>query len=284
MENTKSLTSEEFVKLYTSQDSDEKITPIKDAVGFSLVRNYPKDSDYFKDGKKMFIKIFLAGDSVCGGVDMVYPNDKEGNYTIVSDEKYKKNVTGFLFRKEEDLVFDFNEKEIVYTPKKLRFSVDKFIKILVNNHLSDRMFWRRMGNYFTNIILMFLFWLSDQHYEKIQVMLDIYSSKQDNNPDKIDTKNIEPFFKYFLIRKNALLLFLVLLFPTSLIISYISVFSDYSLSDPSLILFFFLSLSSLEKISIWLDKKIKALFKKEDNFIYKLHDYQYNTHFKLKFK
>lgn len=284
MEDTKKFSSEDFVKLYSLQIPDEKITPITDAIGFTLVRSYPENSDYSKDDRQMFIKIYLSGDAVCGGIDMVRKGENGGNYTIVSGDKYKRRTTGFFFGSEEKLTFDVNQKKIVHEPDGLSFSISEFVGILIKNHLSDRLFWKRVKDHLANIFLKLLFWFSDKHYERIKVMLDIYRSERNDKPDKSDEKNIEPFFKYFFITKNILFTLLLVTFPLSLLVSYACVFSDYTLSNPSIVLMFFLILFILEKISIWLDKKIKMFFGKDNNFIYKLHNYLYDSHFNLKLK
>ena len=148
-------------------------------------------------------------------------------------------------------------------------------------------------------MLRLFFWLSDKHYEKIRVAIDKYHFNRDNQPIKDDEKNVEPFFKYFYISKNTifallLLTFLIailsIIFPCVIYLEKIWPFGDFSLSNPFVILFFFLVLFSCEKFSIWLNKKIKNFFekesfqKKEINFIERLHNYQYNNKFKLKLK
>ena len=53
------MTKDEFLKLYTKQDTDNTITPFSNEIGFSLIRSYPRNTSYHKDGKKMFIKVAL---------------------------------------------------------------------------------------------------------------------------------------------------------------------------------------------------------------------------------
>ena len=67
------------------------------------------------------------------------------------------------------------------------------------------------------------------------------------------------------------------------------VFGEFSLSNPFVVLFIFLILFSSEKFSLWLERKIEDFFenetvfkKKRNNFIEHLHNYQFNSKFKLK--
>lgn len=73
------MSSEDFIKLYYKQIVDEKIVPIIDATGFTIVRYYPEGSDYSIKGKRMFIKLYLSNDNfVNGGIDMVEPDSQRG--------------------------------------------------------------------------------------------------------------------------------------------------------------------------------------------------------------
>jgi ABC-type bacteriocin/lantibiotic exporter with double-glycine peptidase domain len=145
--------------------------------------------------------------------------------------------------------------------------------------------------------LKILFWLSDKHYEKIRVSIDKYHIGRDNQPIKEDEKNTEPFFKYFYISKNTIFALLLLTFILAIFsfvfpvcIKNLWPFGEFSLSNPFVILFFFLILFSCEKLSTWLNLKIKEFFEKESafhkkvNFIERLHNYQYQNNFKLKLK
>lgn len=279
------MNSDEFVKLYTKIDSDESITSFKDDVGFTLIRKYKEGSEYSKDDKRIFIRLYLVGDIVNGATEMV-DADKEGagGYRIVTEGKYKKKVTNFRFGGEENVMFDTSRKKIFYKPKKLYFTLNEFIEILVNNHLSDRVFFRRNLNNLVNFFLRLIFWLSNKHYDRIKVMLEIYHPSQRDEHDKGDENNIEPFFKYFYISKNILFSFLLIAFPVSFLITRIFYFKDFSISNPTIILFFFLILFVFEKLSTSLDKKIKLFFKKETNWIFWLHNFQFSESFKMKIK
>lgn len=276
------MTSEEFVKLYkTSTSLEEVITPLKEGVGFTLVREYESDCIYSKENKKMFILLYLSDCNIGGGIDMVSADeDNLDKYKVVTDKK----ITNFRFGKEEELFFDKKTSQIYYTPKGKYFSINELVDILVANHLSDKLFWKRQKNILCNRILRFLFWLSDKHYEMIQVMLERYHPNPENKIAKKDDKNIEPFFKYFYISKNILFLFLFVAFPLSILIPFFWFFKDFSISNPTVILFLFLILFIFEKLSVWLDGKIKSFFKDENNFIAKLHNYQFFDQFKLKLK
>ena len=70
------MNSEEFKKLYTPKESNESLVPFTEGVGFSLIRFYPKDTPYYKDGKMMFIKIALLGRGFFYSVDMTKPTER----------------------------------------------------------------------------------------------------------------------------------------------------------------------------------------------------------------
>jgi hypothetical protein len=103
--------------------------------------------------------------------------------------------------------------------------------------------------------------------------------------------NIEPFFKYFCVSKNILFSMLVITFPSAILLEYLLKPREFSLSNPSIPLSFFLILFLCEKLSIWLDKKIKGFlivsqndpFTKKRNFIERFHNYQFQNQFNLKF-
>ena len=286
------MNAQEFTNLYTRQESDETVTPFQNEIGFSLIRFYPEDTPYQRDGRRMFIKIAALNRGFFYGVDMTKPKqrDQATEYVISDGEEYKKKVTNFMSDGSE-FSFDENSKKIVHQPTGKSFSMNEFVAILIANHLSDRLFFKRIWNEVANIILKLLFWLSDAHYERVQTAIDKYHyGKGETPPPKDDKKNIEPFFKYFFISKNILFAVLLITFPSAIFLGHLWRSGDFSLSNPSLVLLFFLILFTCEKISIWLDRKIKEFImpsrnifvEKKTNFLEKLHDYQYNNKFDLK--
>lgn len=286
------MNGEELVKLYTCQNSDESIAAFQDEMGFSLIRFYPKNTPYFKDGRRMFIKIAVLDREFFYSAEMAQPKKEEGktSYVIIEGKEYKKKVTNF-FSDGSEFTFDNTTKKINHQPSSKSFTMNEFVEILVANHLSDRLFFKRIINELANRVLKFLFWLSDARYERIQTTIDKYHYGKDENPPlKDEKKNIEPFFKYFYISKNILFTILLVTFPSAIFFGHLWTYGDFSLSNPSLLLLFFLILFSCEKFSTWLDKKIKAFLmsskdhftEKKINFIEKLHDYQYNNKFDLK--
>jgi hypothetical protein len=287
------MTSEEFIKLYTLQDSDESITPFQNELGFSLIRHYPKNTDYYKDGRRMFIKVAILDRGFFYSVNMTKP-EKRGettDYILTDGEKYKKKVTNFISDGDE-FTFDNATQRVIHQPTNKSFTLNEFIDILVTNHLSDRLFLKRILNWTADKMLKFLFWLSDSHYERIQTSIDKYHySKGEKKPSE-EKKNIEPFFKYFYISKNILFAFLLIALPSAIFLGHLWMAGEFSLSNPSIVLLFFLVLFSCEKASMWLDRKIKGFLVPEKdhfverkvNFIEKLHDFQYSNKFKIKLK
>lgn len=298
------MSKEDFLKLYIKQEADNAITLFDNEIGFSLIRDYPQNTLYYKDGRKMFIKLAILKGKIFYSVDMTKPeqrNEEKISYTITEGNEYHKKVTNFYSDNEEPYVFDEGIKKIVFPEKNKNFTLNEFIEVLVRNHLSDRLFSKRILNSISELLLKFIFWLSDKNYEKVRVSIDKYHFSRDNQPIKEDEKSIEPFFKYFYISKNtifALLLFTFLLailsaiFPNILCMRKIWPFGEFSLSNPFVVLFFFLILFLCEKFSVWLNNKIKEFFKddrqsfqkKKINFIERLHNYQYQNKFNLKLK
>jgi len=296
------MNSDEFIKLYTRQDADDAVTPFNNEIGFSLIRSYPDNTPHYKDGKKIFIKVVVFKEGLFYSVDMTRP-EKRGeepvSYIIVDGEEYAKKITNFFSDNQEPFVFDETTKKIVFKPKDKNFTINEFVEVLINNHLSDRLFFKRKLNSIADLILKLLFWLSDKHYEKIRVSVDKYNFSRDNQPIKEEEKNTEPFFKYFYISKNTIFSVLLLAFfiiglsvtfPNVICFKRIWPFGEFSLSNPFVVLFSFLMLFSFEKFSIWLNRMIKEFFSKDPfqnkqiNFIERLHNYEYHNKFKLRLK
>ena len=298
------MSKDDFIKLYLKQESDNAITAFNNEIGFSLVRDYPKNTLYYKDGRKMFIKLAILNGKIFYSIDMVKSeqrNEEPVSYVITEGEEYPKKITNFYSDNEEPYIFDEAVKKIVFPEKNKNFTLNEFIEILVSNHLSDRLFSKRILNSMAEFLLKFIFWLLDKHYEKVRVSIDKYHFSKNNQPISEEKKSAEPFFKYFFISKNILFALLLLtfllvissaIFPNILCMKKIWPFREFSLSNPFVVLFFFLVLFLCEKFSIWLNNKIKEFFqddrnsfeKKKINFIERLHNYQYQNKFNLKLK
>ncbi|MBN2094338.1 MAG: hypothetical protein JW740_03165 [Candidatus Zambryskibacteria bacterium] len=287
------MTSEEFKNLYTLQDSDESITPFQNELGFSLIRRYPENTVYNKDNRRMFIKIAILNQKFFYSVDMTKPEKREDstNYIISDGEEYNKKITNFVSDGGE-FTFDETTQKVIHQPTNKSFTLNEFADILAANHLSDRLFLKRILNWFADRTLRILFWLSDSRYERIQTSIDKYHYSKGENLPKDEKKNIEPFFKYFYISKNILFAFLLIALPSAIFLGHLWIAGEFSLSNPSIVLLFFLVLFSCEKASIWLDKKIKGFLMPEEdhfaerkiNFVEKMHDFQYRNKFKIKLK
>lgn len=276
------------------KDVDESITSFTNEVGFSLIRKYPEGSFYYKDGRRMFIKVVVLDRGFFYEVNMTKPEKRKEviSYILTDGEEYKRKVTNF-FSDGIEFSFDNTIKKIIHQSTGESFLMNEFIEILVANHLSDRLFFKRIWNECANRTLKFIFWLSDDYYERVHTAIDIYHyNKGEISTPKDEKKNIEPFFKYFYVSKNILFLILLITFPSALFFGHFWVYGDFSLSNPSLILLFFLILFSCEKFSIWLDKNIKEFLmppknhfaERKINFLEKLHKYQYQNKFKIKLK
>lgn len=299
------MKSEEFIKLYSRQDIDEFLTPFESEIGFSLIRKYPKDSQYEKDGKRMFIKVAILGNHLFYSVDMTSPKEIAGepSYTITDGTEYKKKVTNFYSDadKNDEFTFDKQTGKITHTKTSKEFSMNDFVEILMKNHLSDRLFWKRIKNSIASMFLQVVFWLSNKQYERVQVSIDKFHFKKGDKPVVEEDKSIEPFFKYFYISKNFIFAILLSSFVVATLSSiydrcdfvkqlWISMYGDFTLSNPMVVLLFFLALFASEKVSTKLNKKIKEFLIPEEsmfsetkpNFIEKIHDYQYKNKFDLR--
>lgn len=298
------MNAHDFTSLYTKQDSDEAITQFQNEAGFSLIRLYPKGTPYYKDGRRMFIKVAALNGGLFYGVDMTKPEkrDETTNYIVTDGEEYKRRVTNFLSDGGE-FSFDHTSHEFIHKPTNKKLTMNEFVGVLVANHLDDRLFWKRRLNAILNIVLKVLFWLSDKHYERVKVSIDKYHFSRENKAMPDEEENIEPFFKYFYISKNLIFgilllvsLFIILaeIFPNILPIKNIwhQFFGEFSLSNPVLILLIFLALFSSEKLSILLNRTIKDFLmpkrndfsEHKENLIERMHNFQLQNTFSLRIK
>ena len=292
------MNSQELKNLYTPQEIDEEITPYVNEAGFSIVRKYPKSTPYFKDDRRMFIAFAITKSGLLFSVNTTTPQieAEEKRYVITDGDQYKSKVTNFHSDNTEELIFDEDIKKIIHQPTGKAFTLNQFIDILMSNHLTDRHFWRRKLHKIDAILLKFLFWLSDKHYDKIRASIDQYHFRRNNKPAVEDERNVDPFFRYFRISKNMIFFFLLsasiiivlsFLWPIVMPLKKLWIFGEFSLSNPVLVLFVFLFLLIVEMLSLKLDRKINEFFAKDSmdqkiNFIDRLHNYQYQFRFQLK--
>lgn len=282
------MNGEEFKKPYLMTDGDESITAFTSEVGFSLIRKYPENTVYYKDGRRMFIKIAVLDRGFFYSVDMTKPlkRDEATEYIITDGEEYKKKVTNFMSDGSE-FTFDKVAKIIVHQPTSRNFTINEFVEILVKNHLSDKLVWKRKANAVANSVLKFIFWLSDKHYDRVKTMPGKFGFNQKETSSEENINNVEPFFKYFSISRNTLFVGLVAAFLVAILFRKCKIVSEFTVANPLIVLAFFLLLFLCEKISFWLNAKIKEFFtprkfyNEEPNFIEQLHDYQYRNSFKL---
>lgn len=281
---SKVTNSKEFKKLYKQVSNDEKVTKIIDAVGITIVRKYDEKSEYFKDGKRMFIKLYVRDGFLVGGVDMVEEN-KRGGYTIFDSKKYKKKFTNFYFGTEENIKFSLQSNKVFIKRKNKKkiFSLNDFVDLLVKNHLSDKLLWTKKKNYLKKIILKGIFILTDSKYDYVDYYHEIHEDRISDNEKKREIKiSKEPFFKYFKIYKNMLFVSFVFLFCMLIIIKkYKLIIEDnFSTSNPILLFSFTIILFLLHYLSSFFHIKKKD----REGFIYKLHNSSLSTNFKLKIK
>lgn len=288
MQEIKIETSKEFRRLYQQMPQDEKIAEIVDGVGITIVRNYDKDTEYFKDKKKMFIRLGLRDNFLIGGIDMV-EESKDGLYTIIHENKqYRKRFTNFFFGPEEKITLISKDNKTLVKVQNKEISLNEFIdRLIKKNHLRDRLFWARKRNFLKEIFLKILFFLSDDKYDFVEYYHKIgqleknkihYQEKDQKQELKIKE---EPFFKYLKIYKNTLFVFCVISFFGLLFLRAKDILSleELSLSNPIFLLGFIIILFLLHFFSSYLHRK------KEDKngVIYKIYNSLFSGgNFKLK--
>lgn len=215
--------------------------------------------------------------------------DETNEYVITDGEEYKKKVTNFISDGSE-FSFDSTTSRIAHKPTGKSLTINEFVEILASNHLSDRLFWKRKTNAVTNSVLEFIFWLSDKHYDWVKTAIDKshFNQKQTYSEEKVN--DVDPFFKYFLIYRNTLFVGLVIALSVAILVNKSNILDEFTVANPLIVLAFFLFLSFCERISIWLNTKIKEFFaprqfyNEKPNFIERLHGYQFQNKFQLKLK
>jgi hypothetical protein len=246
----------------------------------------------------MFIRVALLEKGLFYSVNMTTVEMEGGKteYIIRYDDTSIKYTNFFSDSSEPEFIFDQLSQKIKHIKKNKEFTLNQFIDLLEKNHLSDCLFWKRKANWFVDFVLKILFWLGDKSYDKVRTSLDRYHFKENGKPIPESEKTIEPFFKYFYISKNFIFLLLLVTFSVIILtnsfmqINWTNLFVWFTLSNPFVILLFFLILFTLEKISTELTKNIdgflmpeKNLFSKSsENFIEKLHNYLHKNKFNLK--
>lgn len=184
------MDSNKLIQLYTKQVRDEQVVPFVEEVGFSVIRSYPENSPYYKDGKKMFLKFgVLPDESVFYSVDMTNPKQRGESisYIITDGNEYKRKVTNFMSDKNEPFKFNTEIKKIIHTKTNRPFSLNEFINLLEKNHLLDRLFWRRIKNKSAEMLLRTIFWFIDKHYDRLSVSIsgNVFKNKtEDENTKK----------------------------------------------------------------------------------------------------
>lgn len=292
------INAADFLALYQRHPDDEVLTPFTNDTGFSIVRKYPEGTPYNKDGMRMFIKLAILDRGFFYSIDMTLPRVDEGDdhisYSIQDGDKYKQHVTNF-YSDTDPFEFDETQKKIVHTPTGKLYAVTEFINVLVTNHLSDRLYYKRKKNWIVEQFLKLIFWLDNRRFERIRVMLDKYRAE---NTQKVDTEsNPDPFFKYFKIKKNILIvilgLFFVLITSSVLLPKWIPlqrwwIFGSFNLSNPYVVLCIFLVMLICEKFSVYLNSSIDYFFatktfeKDKINWVEKLFNYSQKNQFELK--
>lgn len=297
------MNKENFIKLYEKKDRDDSVTLFQNEVGFSLVRKYLDKSKFDNKQLRMFIKVALLDKGLFYSVDMtrIEKVGEKTEYIIQHNNTSTKYTNFFSDISDPEFLFDEKSQKIKHIKKNKEFTINQFVDILEKNHLLDCLFWKRKVNWFIDFILRSIFWLNDRSYDKVRTPIDQYYFKKDGKPIPESKKSIEPFFNYFYISKNFIFLLLLITFFSAVVMAsfpcyftirsiWTNLFGNFTLSNPFVILLFFLILFTGEKISTKLNEKINnflmpeqnLLSKPKTNFIEKLHNFIYRNKFNLK--
>ena len=160
-ENQENITSEKFFNLYQRVSNDEGVIKISGATGITIIRKYDENSRYFKDGKKIFLKFYVRDGYITGSVELAQKNE-DGTYTTFDSSKpYEHPFTNFFFGKEENITFNNDKQKILIKRKNktYEFNINDFVELLIKNHLTDRLFWKRKINKLKISFLVFVFGL-----------------------------------------------------------------------------------------------------------------------------
>lgn len=280
-------TSKKFKELYNQVSDDKKIIELSDAVGINIVRNYNENNEYFKDGNQMFINLYLNDNFLCGGVQMV-KKEKNGEYISINNtnKNYKKRFTNFSFGSEEKIILTLKNNKILVKVQNKELFLNSFVDKLVQNHLSDKLFWIRKKNFFKQIFLKILFFLSDDKYDFVECYHKINEWREDKinfqtEEEKELNVKVEPFFHYLKIFKNTLFIFCIILLFILITINNQTILpaDEISFSSPIFLLLFIIALFLLHFFSVFLHKKKQD----KNGFIHKLHNGLLNRNLKLNF-
>ena len=143
-QDQKEITSEFFL-IFIKTSKDEEIVKISDAPGITIIRKYDEITKYFKDGKKIFVKFYIRDGYINGGVDMAQKMRVEGTRLMILPNHINIPILISFFSKDENITFNNNAQTIVIKRKNkiYKFNVNDFVDLLIKNHLSDRLFWKR---------------------------------------------------------------------------------------------------------------------------------------------
>jgi hypothetical protein len=254
-----SITSKDFSALYTGEFYRK--TLFEKGIGFSLVLNYPKNTPYYKDNRKIFIQIIINENNTLDySINMTIEKDEDKKKTFIITEglEYNKKIINFHSESGE-CCFNQEDNRVIYNS--IEFTLDKFIDILILNHLENKHFFERAQNKIIDYILKFIFWLNDKKYtppsaRDAEETIDWAEFKSPSEELATITKPLEkdPFLGFFHLPKNIIFVVAILIW-----ISYLIKPLEVSLSNPFLIAFIFLLLFTIELLYKNLKEEVEQL-------------------------
>ena len=278
------MNAQEFRNLYTKDKLDYEIISFEEEVGFSLIRFYPPESKHRKT-KKMYVQIgLMGGNNFFYSVNMASPESTDEQTRYVTCES--NDTTNFVSKpNNEEFVFCQSSKMIIHQESKKLFTLNEFIEILSKNH-NRRSRKGMIKNKGARILIESLFWMINRKYNWI----DFHRPKHmsiNGDREMAEEVVLNLSLGTFLISRNITIILATLMSLISIYLLYpYWPYEDFSLSNPIIILLFFLSLLYCEKLSIWLNSKVDEAIENQEspNFINQLHFHQFKERFTLRIK
>lgn len=295
------MNSTDLVIEYTRRKYDKQITPFTDGVGFSIIREYPRNSDYFRDSKLMLIRVAVENNkSLFFDINMVKDNESKENqsYAIQDGSEYRGRIVNLSSEKNEFFIEDTDMK-ITHSSSNEKLRLNDFVDMLAGNHLRGRNLpLKLLKRLVSNTILKTLFWICDKKFDHYARLISVFNREEKKSIERLESS--DPFFGYFKIFKNLFIVSLIFTLFFSIVIlqnDFLTLhakkyFGDFSISNPLILIIAVITLHALEKVTNYLRTKIdefEGMYQKHEqqkNLIQKIYiaslDQKYNLNLKLR--
>jgi hypothetical protein len=266
-----------LIDLYTKK-SDDDVYLHDSGNGFGLITDYPEGMEKHK----VIVKLSVESRKLKGSVNLVKeastPSVDVG-YEIETKAIKNKPYTNFWFDVNDGFIFDDDKEKIISNSGK-EYAVDDFIALLLRTHASDVFWVHRKLIGLKLYFLKSLFFLVNEELEDNPLML--YIKHERNELKQRGELDEDPFYKYFKISKNIVVLAFLLLV---LIFTGLYLSGD-KLDYPNILVFIYaiLGLFTLEKISSFIRDKIQDFYDNKENFISRIYKEKFEFHKKFDFE